>query len=385
MKKSIIYRYLAASFTLPFIVSLVSAVGLLLTLQIFKVVELVINKGVSPLLMLTLFSHMAVSTLTMAIPLSTIFATLFVLNKLSGDSEIIAMKSFGLSKYQLLAPFLIIGCLLGLAVFSLQRGIIPKSTAFVKNALVNLAAKGLLTEIKKKNFLTTIPRATIFTESVSEDSKHLTNVFIHLLEGNEGDEKIIFAQKGQIISENVNEWGHADLKMKLFDGTITETNGHQLPTIENPGTLAKINFREYIFPLSEKIGQMSSATKETMRSGRELAQILALSKEKQLNLGLSERDITMLKIESWNRLLSPFQSLLFVFLGVALGVRKTRGAPAKTGPMALIILVSYYSFYFAGLSLARKADLMIPFILSFPLVIGFAIGLVNFRRMDWQG
>ena len=49
--------------------------------------------------------HLCVSFLPISIPLAGLFAMIYAMGKLSDDAEIIALRSFGFSKYKLFAPF----------------------------------------------------------------------------------------------------------------------------------------------------------------------------------------------------------------------------------------------------------------------------------------
>ena len=86
-------RYLAASFIPPFLISLVFFVSFLLTFQLFRITKILINKAVEVQAVFELVGHIALSFLPLAIPISAYFATIFTLNRLSEDSEVIALRS----------------------------------------------------------------------------------------------------------------------------------------------------------------------------------------------------------------------------------------------------------------------------------------------------
>src|SRR5690606_17243827 len=111
---SLLQRYLAINFVPPFLVACAFFVTFLLTSQLFRLTSIVVNKGVEFWSVLELFGHIAISFLPMAVPLSALFATIMTLNKLSEDSEIVAMRSFGIEKSQLFKPFLILACVIAM-------------------------------------------------------------------------------------------------------------------------------------------------------------------------------------------------------------------------------------------------------------------------------
>ena len=95
------------------------------------------------------------------------FATIFTLNKMSEDSEIIAMRSFGMTKFKIYLPFLVVSLMLALTINSLYSVFIPKANAAFKNTIVKLTSSGMLSSIKSGQFFTDIPNATLFAEYVS--------------------------------------------------------------------------------------------------------------------------------------------------------------------------------------------------------------------------
>ena len=119
-----IQRYLASNFIPPFVLSASFFVAFLLTFQLFRIIRIVTNKGVEFMVVLELVGHIAVSFLPMAIPLSALFATIYTMNKLSEDSEIVAMRSFGLKKTTLFLPLLFCGIFIAISIFVLNRNLI---------------------------------------------------------------------------------------------------------------------------------------------------------------------------------------------------------------------------------------------------------------------
>jgi lipopolysaccharide export system permease protein len=97
-------RYLASSFIPPFILGFIFFVAFLITFYMFRIIGLIITKGIDVLTVLTMVINLSVSFFPMAAPLAAFFATIYTLNKLSEDSEIIAMRSFGISKIKIFLP-----------------------------------------------------------------------------------------------------------------------------------------------------------------------------------------------------------------------------------------------------------------------------------------
>lgn len=382
-------RYLAATFIPPFMLSTFFFVAFLLTFQLFRIVRIVINKGVDFSTVLELTGHIAISFLPMAIPLSALFATIYTLNKMSEDSEIVAMRSFGLTKHKLFFPLLILGSIAALGIFSLNMNLIPRSKTEFKNTIVKLTSRGMLTDIKAENFFTEIPNVTLFAEKVDEGGNLMENVFIHIRRKNE--EQVIVSKNGALIKQYSGSWDIPSIRMHLTSGTITKSWKGRKDS-EN------IIFEEYDFPILNNDYTPGFVTKDSMRTSRELRRRVRMDKNKVKELeargNLTPEEGAWVKemkdslpkseLEYWSRLNTPVQTLIFILLGFALGIKQGRGKSRNSGLISLVILIGYYALFFGGVSLAKKGQVPAAVIVFLPTVIAGFAALFYYKKLDWQ-
>jgi len=371
----IVQRYLAFSFIPPFIISTLFFISFLLTFQLFRITKLVINKGVGFSTVMGLIGHIAMSFIPMAVPLSILFAMIFALNKLGEDSEIIAMRSFGITKFQLFAPFLILGIFISLAVFSLNQNIIPLSKRQFKNTIVRLTSKGMLTDIREGHFFMDIPKVTLFAEKVEDKGKKLRDVFIHLNNKDGKGEKVIFARKGILKKEQIGEWSAPNLRLHLSDGNITKT------FTEN-NDVEKILYEEYEFPLLNEDYRPSLVEKDSTLTSRELIKLIREESKKQ-KPGVFDKSYIKSQMELWTRINTPFQCLIFILLGFVFGVGRSKSK--NTGAMVMFILVLYYVVFFTGISFAQKGFLPSSVAIFLPTFLALVVGIQSYRKLDWLG
>ncbi len=382
-------RYLMTSFIAPFLVALGFFVSFLLTFQLFRIIKIVISKDVQFGVVLEIIGHIALSFLPMAIPLSVLFATIYTLNRLSEDSEIVAMRSFGLPKFKLLYPFLLVGIVVAWSIFSLGNEVIPASKSRFKNTLIQLTSRGALSDIPKENFYLEIPGVTLYAEDVDDDSKQLRNVFIQLSR-NEESEQVIFAKRGTLIKQQENEWDIPSLRLHLRDGNILRQDATKTE---------KILFREYDFPVLDGGSNTDYVTKDSMRSSSELRhELRSIEKERaqalaaglqgdELNRKLDDLIARQARseLEYWSRLNVPVQVLLFIFLGFALGVKKGRGSSRNTSATGLIVIAIYYTVFFGLVSFVKKGQIPAYAAVLAPTLIGFLYASLSYKKLDWQG
>ncbi len=388
---SIIQRYLGAHFIAPFVFSTLFFVIFLLTFQLFRIIKILTSKGVDILAVLELMGHISISFLPMAVPLSALFAMIFTLNKLSEDSEVVAMRSFGLKKHNLFLPFIFLSLMIAAMIFVLNRNLIPYSKTIFKNSIIHLTSKGNMTDIKSGQFFTEIPGITLFAENVSEGGVKLSEVFI--LQKKAIGEHIIFAKRGALIKQSLGELRTPGMRLHLEEGNIVKfSDGKETE---------KILFDEYDFPVLSGGGLPGFVTKDGMRSNSELRRIIKERREEitkltelkaqnklnaqQINeLNNLNNDLPKSEIEYWTRFNTPVQVILFMFLGFSLGIKRGRGKTKSSGSLGMFFLIGYYVLFFTGVSLARKGNVPTYLVVFLPTLITFILGTYFYRKLDWQ-
>jgi lipopolysaccharide export system permease protein len=372
----IFFRYIATNVIFPFLASTIFFVSFLLTFQLFKVTALVINKGVSLIVVFELMYHIAITFVPIAVPLSALFATIFAMGKMSEDSEIIIMRSAGLSIQKIFFPVLILGLLIGAVTFEANSSIIPKSKKEFKKIITILTSKGFVADIKSSNFYTEIPNITIFSDEVINEGELLKNVFIHTNDKNLQNERIIFAKEGSLAKKEDIETGVVDIRLKLIDGNILQKNSKKAET-------EKILFKTYDFPIPTTDISGKFVTREGMKSTKELYKLINLSVEERNELEVSQKEYVKSKVEFWNRINTPFLCVLFVLLGFALGINNARGKRRNSSSLSLVIIAGYYVLFFLGMSLAQKE--IIPGVVAVftPTLIGTIIAIYYYRQLQW--
>lgn len=382
-------RYLASHFIPPFMMGFVFFVAFLITFYMFRVIGLIVNKGVDLLTVATMIMNLSVSFFPLAAPLAAFFATIYTLNKLSEDSEIIAMRSFGLTKMKIYLPFLVCSIMIAFTVHSLYSVFIPKANAAFKNTIVRLTSSGMLNSIKSGQFFTDIPNATLFAENVTDDGNNFNEVFLHLSNKERTEQRIIFAKTGSLIKIYADEWHAPSLRLHLKDGNIIkyDVTGKQVE---------KVLFQEYDFPVFNSDFATAMLDKDSMKSNAELVRSIDQKKvnyEKALKENkLKPNEIKDLKltyyrtkVELFSRYASIPQIILFIFMAFSLGIKKGRGGGGHGTAKALILLISFYLVYFFLISLAQKGNL-VPEVANFaPSILFTFVGLYYYRKLDWAG
>lgn len=385
-------RYLASNFIPPFVIGFVFFVAFLITFYMFRIISLIVNKGVEVSVVLGMVLDLSVSFFPLATPLAVFFATIYTLNKLSDDSEIIAMRSFGITKFKIYLPFFICSALISTMIFSLNSVYIPKANADFKNTIVKLTSTGMLTSIKSGQFFTDIPNATLFADSVTGDGDNFEQVFLHVIDKDAIQSRIIFAKKGSLIKLYADQWHAPSLRMHLTDGNIIKINS-------DGAQIEKILFDEYDFPIFNTDMASTMLDKDSMKTNSELEQIINIKKKdiiyternsaknpEELNSRKeAKKSLVKTQIEYFSRFVTIPQIMLFTLLAFSLGIKKGRGGGSGNSVRATIILLSYYALYFLLMSFAQRGFIGAALASFAPSVLLFFVSIFYFKKLDWVG
>lgn len=370
--KKILNQYLSASFIFPFFLSTLFLISFLLIFEMLKITKLIVNKGIPLLTIFKLLIYVGASFIPMAVPLSILFATVYVVGRLSGDSEFIAMRTIGLSKEKIFLPFLWPALLIGLTTFMLAQTLIPEATKKVKFSVTQLTSKGLLADIKKGRFFTEVPGVLIFANDVKQQGKELEDIFIQIKK--DTSQQIIFAKKGEMEKSSAENLESTNLGLVLFDGSI-------IKTFDDNNNVEKILFERYRFPVVQGNLPSTVLKKESMLNGRDLLAMIkkgAPSDDKE-----GKETYVRWLLEFFGRFNIPLLCVLFSMFGMTFGVQRTRGEGPGSVVMCLAVLIIYNALFFALVGLAKSGKVHASIAIFLPTILGTMLALRLFKRLEW--
>lgn len=372
----ILSRYIASTFVLPFILGSLFFTVFMLTFELFRIAQLIFSKDISIVFIGSLMTDISLTFLPLTMPLAIFFAAIFAMNRISGDSEYIAMRAAGMSIKKILIPFMFMAAIVAFNALNLVQELVPKANREVKKKLHYLQSTGLLTGIKSGQFLTSIPNITFFSQYVSDDGSNLRKVFLHTYDEKHQTTKVILAEKGNFINKLDRITQTESLDLILVDGNISMYS-------KEGNKIERVDFKRYLFPVSEKSFYKKLATRENMMGFSELRNFKNKSLEEIIKLGHRKRDFFNAKFEFWNRLNTPLTCLVFTLLGFTLGVKNNRGKAKKQGFVAFVLLITYYFLYFSLVSIARNNNIPVQALIFIPSIVLTGFGIKFYRNLNW--
>lgn len=347
-----------------------------MTFELFRIMTLVSSDDISFFFILGLMKNVMTTLIPMAVPISIFFSTIFCLNRMSGDSEYVALRAQGLDKLHILRPFLIVALMVSICVYFFGQNLVPGAHRQVRKKIKIISSTSLIQGLKSGQFFTTLPNVTLFPNKVDEQTKELEGVYLHLYDPEILREKIIVAKEGRILHKKDAKTGLESLKLFLKDGNILDRGMVDLD-------VEKVLFEEYTFPISEKRFSYQTSTKEIMMTRSELTRFIDGGLEKAKADGFDKKDFFNAKYEYWNRLNTPILCFLLTFVGFSLGITGNRGRSKNSSGKAISLLIGYYILYFALVSQAKEGAIAVPVAMIIPALILLFVGWRMYRNLDW--
>ena len=149
----ILKSYVLKELILPFFLSFVVFTFILLMGNLFKIVDLVIRKGVDISSILSVLACLIPYVMSFTIPMSLLTGTLLSFGRLSSDNEIMAMKTHGVSLYRVISPVVLIGVLLSLVSLIFNDKVLPVAYANSKKIVVEIGVRNPTAYLEPGSFI----------------------------------------------------------------------------------------------------------------------------------------------------------------------------------------------------------------------------------------
>lgn len=371
----IVYRYVLREILSPFFVAIFVFTGILFLIRSLKLVELVVNKNVPIGDILLLFSYVIPSFLELAIPMSLLLSVIIAFGRLSADSELVVLRSVGMSLKDLARPVLALACAALIFTMLLGFWIRPWATYQLGQGLFEIAKMQTSAGLISGTF-NDLGTLTIYAESIEDEGARLNNVII----GDRRDEDLkrtFLAKYGKFVSNKKER----SLTLQLFDGSIQEGSGLDF-------NVTKFEINSVRLPHSELADEKPS--KSGKRSKEMYFGELADTVEKlpEDTGGLTKkqrRRQSGYRVELQRRIALPFACISVALIALALGIQPSRGGQswgaAVNVAMGVMTILAYYLLFALATALAEQEAAPTWLLLWIPNVLFFSLGLYFFRRM----
>ncbi|MBI4846390.1 MAG: LptF/LptG family permease [Candidatus Omnitrophica bacterium] len=361
----ILKNYVLIEWFCLFILSLIATTFIFGVGNIFKLVELVIAKGVSFLSVFKIFVYLLPSLLIYTIPISILATTLLCFGRLSYENEIMAIRASGIRLFSFLVSIFMIGLFFGLLCLYFNDSLIPKAHYQLRTTIQEIGLKNPMAYLEEKTFIKAFQNYIMFIYKIRND--HLEDVRIYQPQIDKPT-RTITAQNGEFIlipEKNM-------IRLVLQNGSADE------PSFDDPSVFYKINFKRYNLTLRLKDPQeLENLDKKVAdMTIKELNQ--EIKKMQELNI-----DAQPLLVGLYRKFSLPFANIIFVLIAVPLAISIRRRERSFSVILCAAIGLLYYIVMVLGESLALRNKIGPELGAWLPNLAFFIIGVVlNIRSLE---
>ena len=360
----ILYRYTLREMLAPFALGLGVFTFVLLLARLLRLIELVVNRGLPATQVLKLFSYLLPAFLEVTVPMAMLLAILVAFGRLSADSEITALRSAGVSLYQLTPSVMTFVAASTLMTTFLSTYARPWGNHEMRLALYEIARTRATAGIRPQVFNDEFSGLTIYTEQIDSKADRLVHVLI-ADQRDPNQQNTIFAESGELVSDPER---HV-VTLHLEDGVIytRDQAGRAEYRTEFESYAVSLDLQAALAGLSEDDEDPKELT---------LPELTARIAKKRAG-GLP---VTGELTEYHRKFAIPFACVVFGLLALPLGIQPGRAVKSRGFTVSVAVIFVYYILLSVGQALAEQGRVPAALGLWLPNVVLGAVGLVVFRR-----
>ena len=207
--------YLGPMFMAFFIVSFI-----LLMNFMWRWIDELVGKGLTLDVIFELMGYAVMTTIPMALPLSTLFSSLMAIGNMGENYELLALKAAGISLSRILRPLMIVTFLISVASFFAANNLVPYSYKKMTAIIYDIRQQKQALEFDDGIFFNGIEDMSIRVEHQDKKTKLLHNVLIYDTRNSSGQMTTIIADSGYINLSDDKRY----LLVTLYNGENYEQN-----------------------------------------------------------------------------------------------------------------------------------------------------------------
>src|SRR5215475_8576801 len=136
--------------------------------QSLRLIDLIVNRGLSFEIFLYLAALILPRFLDIVLPIGVFIAVLFTFNRLTSESELVVMRSAGLSQLALAKPVLLLAGIAFLSLMSLSAYFLPASNRAFKDLQFDIRNRFVSSLVQEGTFTTISDKITIYVRTRNE-------------------------------------------------------------------------------------------------------------------------------------------------------------------------------------------------------------------------
>ncbi len=401
-------RYILLEHIPPFLFSVFIITFILILETIPKIVELVIDKNLSSIIVLELIFLNLAWMLALSVPMAVLVATLLTFGRMTADSEILAIKTSGINLLRILVPLFFAAGILTVGMIEFSDKVLPELNHQARLLEGDIRSMRPTLTFRPGVFITDLAGYIILLDKVNYSTSEVGGVRITETKDPEHP-RIVIAKSG--LMKFIDHG--STIQFTLYDGEL-----HMLD-VKDPSNYRKVDFKEQVINVGG-VGSQLKRSESSLRTDREMniaqmedivrqaeiiippfqdriintvnnklqflfsdtlayrkdtthtdSSALAFLKADMKNMSVllrreseqveeQKETVDKYTIEIYKKYSIPAASFAFILIGAPLAILSRRGGMGIAASFSIFIFTLYWAFLIGGEDLADN-DIISPF------------------------
>ncbi len=351
-------RYILGQLTLALALVTVGLVALIWLTQSLRFIQIIVNRGLSPVVFVKLTLLLVPSFLATILPITCFIVVLFVYARLAGDRELTVMRAAGMSDASLARPALLLAAATMLLCYFLNLVLVPASLSAFRNYEFEIRNQIAAFLLEPGVFTPVTDKVTVYVQSRGPDN----------------------SLQGILIEDG---------RQKDAPATILARSGELMVNAQGPVVLLQDGSREQIDPKTKRLDVLTFDRNVVGLAQSANNSVIDLTDSAEAPLpqlfhpaaSLTPAEQSKWLVEGYRRLSVPLTVLSFTLIGLLAilgGMFRRHGGVMR--PLAAVAAVTLLVALGLGVNnLAARDITLVPLIWLTVLLPGLIAGSFLFR------
>jgi LPS export ABC transporter permease LptF/LPS export ABC transporter permease LptG len=323
-------RYIVAEITGPLALGFLVYTFILLLQFLFQSAEMIIRRGLPVAIVGRLLLYTLPNIVVLTIPMSLLFGILIAVGRLSSDSELIAMRSCGISLIALYRPILLISGLFTVVNTLLMVYTLPWGNHALQQLRLDIITQTVSRQVEPRVFFEEWENKTVYVFDVDQRTHQWKGVFIAESIPSTQDNQVTVADSGDVRVDQSGE--RVVLSLRNAIQHKVNLNSPERYEITRHHQLDLILDDQFVSAQRAKISVSKEIREMTLP---ELLAILENPRSTQ-----EQRNVAQVEIHK--KFSIPVACLVFGLFGLPLGFNNRRGGKASGFAISIGVILVYY-------------------------------------------
>jgi LPS export ABC transporter permease LptG/LPS export ABC transporter permease LptF len=363
-------RYLIAEMVGPIALGFLVYTGMLLLRFLFQSAEMIIQRGLPVAIVGRLLVYTLPNIVVLTLPMSLLFGILIALGRLASDSELVALRSSGLSLTTLYRPILFVSLLFTAANAILMTSLLPRGNHALQQLRLEIITETVAAQVEPRVFYTDFEGLLLYVFERPRGEERWRGVFVAQSLPTRQQNEVTVAEWGRIRVDPTGE----RILLEMENAVIHEVD------LGDPDRYSITALRRTEKLLEDRFASTQREKIVAAKGLRELTLTELAAAAADPAAGAEQRRLA--RVEIHKKFSIPAACLVFGVIALPLGFNNRRGGKAGGFVLSLVVFLVYYLMLNSGENAARFGRMDPGLAMWLPNLVLAAAGVILLVRRN---